>query len=356
MSNEKMRILKMLEDRKITAEEAERLLQVVNSTPSGGSQTEKTSKGESLGLDDFTENLTKKIEVLAKDFEPTIKGLTSKLVTATAKATDKLSQTFSEHMSGSGAGKASGGSTSTEVGTKRFEIKVTEENSELNLTGVNGQVRVKGYNGDKITLNVDYKVKRKDASIELIKLGNKYLLHYNESDFDTVSIEGYVPESMFSKIKINNSNKEVNICKISCNEISIESSNATMELEDIKANVGNFENVNGKVNSVNIDIAKLKLSTFNNSIRICNESFMKFQNYFWDIETSNNSLDLTLPTNVAYYIKAETSLGDIKVGLTDMNFLSSTTSSVEAKSINYDSKPNKVKMKLETSNGLITIN
>ena len=377
-SAEKLMILNMLGDLKITVGEAQRLLQALNgnerenfesardeSTRRARSNTNGANgiESENIGFDGIANNISKKIEVLAKDFEPKLKEVTGILVNATSKAKDvafnKLSKMVAEEQQsrGSTAGRSTAGTVVRgDLKENAIEVRVTDNNSELNITGMNGAMSIKGYNGDKISVKVCYKERRENAKIDVMKLGNKYILSYDENEFEFVRVEGYVPEKMFEYVKIINSNAGVEIDNIQTNEIIVEGSNGQMKVENVKAKRGFIDNANAGISGSNLEIEELRLTNFNSLIRICNNGFRSFKEYNWEVETSNSSLELALPADSAYHIRGETSLSNVRVGLTNMNYTVNESTVVETKSMNFDSSAVKVRMNLETSNGPIIIN
>jgi hypothetical protein len=86
--------------------------------------------------------------------------------------------------------------------------------------------------------------------------------------------------------------------------------------------------------------------------------FEHFNEYLWDVVSSNGKLTMNLPTtpDLGYHIKAHITLGQIRIGLTNLRYIANSSSLTEAMSINYDSCPKKTKFILETSNAALQIN
>jgi len=126
----------------------------------------------------------------------------------------------------------------------------------------------------------------------------------------------------------------------------------------IKAQNAQIENFNGAIDALDIDSANLKLTSVNGGIVVNMSQFAEFSDYIWDIESSNGKLTLNLPTypDLGYHVKGQASLGQIRIGLTNLNFLFNSSTMTEAKSIHYDRSDKKVKLALETSNATLQIN
>lgn len=433
MSNEKMMILKMLEEGKITAEEASRLMDAAgtgktepknqyksenrsnepagntnsgsynNSTYSNQSSQSQNNYGGQSGhysgsygggnnrnysgqsFDDFANELGRKFDTFAKDMEPKLQKFTESVVEKTASFADSISRSLSQPDSHSGGyyqkpygtRPAATPHYGSNVLEKNFEMLVTPGYCELNLGGINGDVIVNGYNGDKITAKVNYKPKFHAAQIELMKLGDKYYLNYNEDEFEFVTVDAYVPEKLFKNIRIETVNGKIAISTIITDSLTVNGINVKSEIKNISAenftmdtsngetilfNVnGRFakvETFNGAVNTTAVDVENLSLSASNAQIIMNIDYFNRFNDYTWVVESSNGRLVMNAPTSpeLGYFVKAKTSLNNVKLGLTGMNYLVNNPNFIEAKSYNFDDAPKKIKISAETSNAPLTIN
>lgn len=401
MSSEKMMILKMLEEGKIDAAEAARLLSAVEgdagsrkpqtqkyekpSTPrketyTGNNQRPSSPPPEtSRGLDDFTNDLSKKFETFARDMEPRIYKFTETVADATGKVADKISKSLASPTPppvspGKPAAAKPGYANMVE---RIFEAVVTSGYNELNFSGFNGDVLIQGYNGDKISARIYYRAKKPGAPIEIMKLGNKYFLNYEEDDFEKVCIDAFVPGGMFNSISVatvggqisvsalepdylsvSNLNGATALKDISSDNVKVDCSNGALKLENIKSVNGKIENFNGNVTSLGVDIQNLSLTALNGSIGMNIAYFNSYSEYVWAVETSNAKMTLNLPSSpeLGYHLKAHATFSSIKVGLTGLNYVINEPAYVEAKSINYDRASKNIKLSLETSNAPLVIN
>jgi len=388
MNEEKMKILKMLEEGRISADDAARLLESLgggeNKASSQNSYSERSSqqaadKGHNSPTDDrrnlenMAADAAKKFGAFAKNMEPKLTKLTEVMAEKTISVTDKISKSFSSGTSYAKPVQFSSDSASEQA----FEAIVTPGYNELNIMGTNGNVSIKGYNGDKITAKVSARAKSSGAKIELMQLGSKYLLHYDEDLFDNVSVDAYVPETMFSiisittingsleattlradSITITNSNGATLLKNLRGNSIKADCNNGRLELNNITGENGSIENFNGDISGGDLDIANLILSGLNGSVSMIQPRFSNHSDYIWAIEASNGRLSLNMPSDagLGYHIKANAALSQIKIGLTGLNYIANTGAYVEAKSINYESAARKIKLSMETSNGPLTLN
>ncbi|MCL2665808.1 MAG: DUF4097 domain-containing protein [Defluviitaleaceae bacterium] len=435
MANEKLSILKMLEDGKITSAEAVKLLDSIdnnaaapkstenkNNSGSGSStytsaapgipsasrvpETPRASHTEYSGysnngrpssssgtsssaprpassgrsFDEFAGDLQKKFNAFAKEMEPKIQRFTETVAEKTVNIADKISKGLSQDPSEARrpSPEPRRASASPPGGMeKSFELPVSAGYNELNLISLNGDFRVKGYNGDKITMRVTYKPRRSNAEIDLKKLGGKYFLNYEEDDFEKVSIDAYVPERLFQVInfsgingnmdisslaaeemRLTNAHGQTRLAGLAANRLKVESSNGKLTLNAIAADSADIENYSGTVEAEELDIANMSLTNLNGGISLIMSAFARYDDYLWSVETSNAKLSFNLPTlpDLAYHVKAHATLGEIRLALTGMQFLTNDSSLIEARSTNFDRAAKKVKLAAETSNGPLLIN
>lgn len=401
MQNEKLKILKMLENGQISADEAARLLQSLDGaitpptpphTPPPRPHTGHGNNGRpptdgassSHSFDDFG----RKIEDFARDMAPKVKKFAEVAVGAIAGVTEKVSDSLSgshsptpPHRPSSGGQHHAPSPSSPRPPKGKTIINVEElveagSHNELNLSVLNGPISIKGYNGDKITACISYEAKHPGASVKLEKLGGKYFLNYDSNDFNSVSIDAYVPDSAFNVVKLDSVNGSINCSSITANDIHIDSvngavsltrlsaknitsdtSNGALILSNIVAEYSKIEHINGATDIVEPDIANFKVSNCNGSTSVVMSDFKQYSDYNWDVETSNSKLTMYMPTmpNLGYHVKAHTSMSEIRLGLTGLQFLINEPNFVEAKSISFDTAAKRVKLAAETSNAPLHI-
>ena len=403
MSNEKMMILNMLQEGKITADEAARLLASVgeNDVPSdsGGPPPKHRTddprsndpvrpagrKSGAAGNVDFDE-IGRKFASFARDLEPKIQKATEFVAEKTVNIADRISKTIESNLEhdamprmpegSAGSGRSGGASAGTE---QSFELLVEDGYNELNLSGLNADVHIKGYNGDKISARIRYQPNRgtRPSAIELVKLGGRYYLNYEEDDFQFVSIDAYVPSHKFKVVTINGINGNMELSAINCNQLQIsnsngqallseltadsiksESGNGRLTLENITASTAVFEHLNGAVEAAEIDVEKLSVTNFNGTLSVSTSAFKNFMEYLWNVETSNAKLALNVPAlpDLGYHIRAQATLGSIRIGLSGMEYLVNEPSRVEARNAAFDKQGKKIRLSLETSNAALTVN
>ena len=224
--------------------------------------------------------------------------------------------------------------------TQSFDHKIHPHGAELSLTALNADVSIKGYNSDRLNIIVTYTPKQhKAAPPELVSLGNKFVLTYNESAFDAVKIEAFIPAELLSSV-------------------TATTSNGAVILDAFTAKTTTIECFNGSVSATNIDVETLSIMAQNGSLTLHIPRFTNFTDYTYTLGCSNNKLCLQLPTqhDTAYFLSAHAALGFISVNFNDLTFIKNEKDIVEAKSRNYDLSRKKIRLKLESSAAPITIN
>lgn len=108
MKHERMKVLEMLDEGKITAEEAAKLLEAMKS--SGGSshtfvfddEAEKDMDEKlgrfTQGVDNFTREFGGRIESLYKDIEPKVRKASQSVLEKTAAVFDEISKSLNESL------------------------------------------------------------------------------------------------------------------------------------------------------------------------------------------------------------------------------------------------------------------
>jgi len=342
MQTEKMMILKMLEEGKINAEDASRLLSSTDGSGGGSSHAPPPRPmparpvppgydpqrphghapppapsphgyGASHGdprsnapHESGTDSMGRKFSEFVKEMEPKVKKFAGTVVEGTAKAAESISKSLSggskpapshygapapqPHAPPSSAPRPSTGGIEEVV-----EIKVTEHGGELNLAGLNGQVLVKGYNGDKISAKIYTVAKRPGAKASLATLGNKYYLSYDENDFERVCIDAFVPEGMFSTIKAATVNGDLSISTVSGEHVFVENIGGNTEVVGVNAYNLVIESNNGNLMLKDTQAIRAQAENFNGPISINKIDIAELK-----ATTFNGAIDMQVAAFAAY--------------------------------------------------------
>ena len=338
----------------------------------GGSQRPTPVYGES-----FAEEMSRKLGGFMRDMEPKLHKFTESVVEKTVGAADAISRSMSASPMPASSPRPSAPGVARGGIEKMFELRVPEPGGELSLAGLNGSVLVRGYNGDKISAKLYYVPKRPNVHIELMALGRKFYLHYDENDFERVCIDAFVPERMFdnirvstvggaltvssltvSNLKLEGMNGDTELTGLAANNLIVECNNGALRLRDVSAVRASIENFNGSISALNTDVEQMKLSTFNGGVSVQMGGFRNFNDYEWELDSSNAKMSLVLPSESAlgYNIRAAAALGTVKLGLIGLSYTRNDRSFAEAQSIRFNEAAKKVRMNLSTSNAALEVN
>lgn len=409
MSGEKMAILKMLEEGKITAENATNLLAALgddNGKSNGAGGTAETD-GREFGsqrkyadgkaASGWATDLGRKIEVVAKDLEPKIQKLAGVVIEKSVGIADAATKSVQQARErgaerekfkasapprpeqrtpgGVYSGGAGGGSTTE---SKTFELDVSPDlPNEITLKSPKGSINIKGYNGDKATLNVSYRRSVAGRDIEFLKLGCVYQLNYDADAYDNINLDVFIPFGMFKRLTLeteggdvlidNVDSAEININTVKCHVsvknvktgvLKIDNLNGAVLLSGLSGDELTVENANGTIDASNTDFRNMRLETTAEPVSVISQGFYKHNNYNWLVRTSNARMKASLPvsTDLGYEIKAYTSLSDVSNGLSGLNYTRNDRNCIEGKTEGYETKAKKVKIELDTSNAPLNIN
>jgi len=99
MQNERLQVLKMVEDGKINVDEATKLLEALKATgASSGPAFEEKFKDFACDMKDFCKDVTCKINEMTKKAEPKVKEFAKTVVSKTADIAENISQSLNEKI------------------------------------------------------------------------------------------------------------------------------------------------------------------------------------------------------------------------------------------------------------------
>lgn len=397
-SEERMLILNMLKEGKITTEEAARLLEALDGAADKSAPDGKQGKSAKGGPDYYDEVAKLKERInqwkeefnknyKAEDLEKTINDFAKK---AEKVARDVAAATFGaidkaiDYVGGvidTGSLNFFGAYPSAE---RTFEAEAAD-GKDIEMEGVNGQIIVKKHQEDKIKIkttvrspknNPDTFVRFKDepscVSIRLLDPG-----------YSSVSHEVLLPPVKYGKVSLTTKNSKISVEDTTAREFSSITKNAAVELTgvtgdsilvDTRNAKATLKYVSGKDVSIRTENAEievndiktsaLKASTANGRIAVDNvlpaEGAEALTSIDLKTKLGNIRLNMNDTGNAAYRVKAQTTNGGISLLVPKMKYTSTIKQTdggrqIEAESEDYDSNPQKVDVYAETINGNIEI-
>lgn len=322
MNEEKMMILKMLKESKISEEEAMKLLDALEKKKDEKYFEDKADETLEGKFDKFGE----KIEKIGEDLSEGANSLTDKIMDIVDSFIDKGSFTniLGNH----------------EIKNEILELEINDiEKPILDIKNLNGSIDLNPWSKDYIYVKAICYFKKNKISIDekimdLRKEENKVIL---EPLFDSnigVNLDISVPLQFYNEIKLMTSNGKINIYDLKAENISSNTTNGSITLNNIdtKYNV-DLNTKNGRIILKDIKCNKLNLITKNASINLdainCEKGTLTSQNgkiilkdaklSMTDITTSNSPIKIEDST--IDYLFVKTSNGKIDINNLDIESL-----------------------------------
>lgn len=394
ISEEKLLILKMLEENKISSEEAAKLLAALEEPKQ--ENTDNFRKNRTNGFaeeaakvrdrvnewkkefktnynqadfDNMIDDFATKAEKLGKNVASTTVGIVDRVIDYVGSFVD----TNSFNIFGS-----------QQTVQKQFEVYPTE-GASLEVFGFNGTVTIKKHLDPKVLIisRIKSPAPNGEGIITFNDDPSNISMKVNSSAINvSVSHEIFIPASKFKTIKIENSNGKIYIEDSISEELSATTKNAHIELMGVNSDKIAVNTKNGRIqmgyiiggkiaiNTSNavIDIKHIKAEgvsavTMNGRIAIENaQNIDTNTDLNMYLKTSNGGIKVNMNDmdSRVYKVKAHASNGTINLLIPEImyhnvNRQGTTGSFVEAESKDYETGINKVNITGETTNGHIEI-
>ncbi len=398
INEERMLILKMLEDKKITSEEAAKLLAALSETESSYQEAQGPKKGPKAqngfadeaakvrdrvndwkknfqqsynqkDFDNMIDDFANKAEKFGKNVAATTFGVVDKVIDYVGSFVD----TNSFNIFGS-----------YQPVTKTYEA-IPQEGTNLEIYGVNGNVSIKKHLEPKVIIVTRIKSPNPNGEGIVLFENNPETIAVRLSTStafnSSVSHEIFVPESKFGSIKIENSNGKIYVEDAVATELSASTKNAHIELMGVHADKIFADTKNAKIqlsyiigekidiNTSNavVDVKHIKACeinaiTINGRINIENAQNIDCNTLNLYLKTSNGGIKVNMNDmeNRAYKVKARASNGNINLLIPEILYHNidrkgPAGSFVEAESKDFETAENKVTISAETVNGQIEV-
>ena len=273
---------------------------------------------------------------------------------------------------------------------------IAQNIAALKLMGKNSKVEIEGYDGKELRITCSYKSKRPDTQVFVNEEHGGFEVQYDYNAMYSMEIKCEVPQVFIEEIQAESKNSSIKLQRlngrtfnlltknggiklekvradeitaktrnsaiqaeeVTADTISLETSNSKIDAEYITANVAHLITSNSKVETEDLDVKHLYIKTSNSGIKMENI----FQNFAEaggersvEAHTSNGSVSIYIPRNVAAMLQASTTnsrvdchLQDLLVGDVSKNYLNGRTH-------DYDNATAKAKINISTTNGSIKI-
>lgn len=394
ISEEKKFILKMLEEGRISSDEAAKLIEAIENRgvkdeDDGSKRQKKTSFNDEVSkvkdklnewkkefkknysqkdFDRAVEEFTKRAEKVGKNLAYTTIGFADKLVEFVSSFVDTNSfNVFGKYN----------------AIDKVFNVDNVSEGMELNVEAINGHILVKKHTENRIVIRSIVKSPEDNANdiLDFSQGEGTVSLKFNKIGNISISHELFLPAVKFKSIKLVTRNGKIYVEDSLSESFNAVTSNSNIDLMGVTSDNITVETKNGRISfgyiigkniSVNtynsvIDIKQIKTANLNavtNNGRILIENVHNF-NGEPDINVKLKTSYAGIKVNMndmekrGYRVKGETTNGDINLLIPEITYhnISKQMSKnfVEAESSGYDSYENKVNITAQTSYGFIEI-
>lgn len=399
VSEEKMMILKMLQEGRINSEEAAKLLEALESKK----EPHHENKGFSIPkppprnyydelakvrerINEWRRDLSKNYN--QSDFDKMVDEISAKaekfgknVATAAFGIADKVAD-FVGSFIDTGAFKIFGNCVTEE---EQFEAAATE-GMNIELQATNGQITVKKHQEDKILITAKIRTPQENAKGALAFSNENGTVAVKLARPDTynlsVSYDVLLPAVKFNQIALETKNGKIYVEDVASEEFVSVTKNAAIDLTGITSSRIAAETKNAKVIANYIIGRDVNIGTRNASVEIKNLKAVKLatvtangkilldnvQNYDSEnvaelcLKTSNADIKVNMndSEDKGYKIKAQTTFGDINLLIPNLLYRNAMradrmSKQAEAETENYASAVQKVNVSAETTNGYIEV-
>ena len=330
MKEEKMMILSMLEEGKITSEEAVKLMEALENIDTPTVETNKEDENHDCKEEKYFGGKFNSLEDIGADIGNALSNMIGGL----------------RDIGGSFGFKSNYETIYDDLDLDLSHI----ENPNLNLKGINGSIILRPSNSDNI-------------SIKVVCQHKKGLIQPNEPYFDfhldddtvvfnpkyssglSIKLDVFLPEKEYGHILLSSTNGRIDVDKLKVNSLECTTSNAGINIMYVDSEEILLSTKNGRVESKYTNSNVFKAYTTNSSIIL---NYINSDDL--NIKTANGKIDLT--SIAGENLVSKTSNGSINAKTTSFHKVELTTSNGRITCEDFD--VNKIKLiKLITSNGAI---
>ncbi|WP_202079212.1 DUF4097 family beta strand repeat-containing protein [Caldalkalibacillus salinus] len=307
-------ILKMLEEGKISAEEANKLLDALDKShqTQHTSETFRQEDGDDTEKQAYREQFQRMKADLHETTDKLIGGANkgaTKLLDLVGKAVDKL-QTMDVDLDLDF--QWSGGMKVTEA------IRIPQFSyTDVSLLASNGSIKVKSWDRDEGQINVigviskaDDEQEARDIMKSLIHSSTdqgKYRFEVEDKKHVKISLEVTLPRRAYERINLSTNNGSIQISQHEVNLLDVDTSNGSIRLQDLTTGKISGNTSNGRVQCLQVDAEESTWKTSNGSVQLQG-------NLAWILcDTTNGNIRIEEHLLKGSHIKATTTNGTIRV-------------------------------------------
>lgn len=367
MSEEKIMILKMLKEGKITEEEALKLLSAV------GEGEGKTEKAKDFNLVENTQNLADKI----------VKGV-DKILKMTGEKLNNIELGYDFDIDLGDSYKYSFSKFKSKIEKTLVHELANTEGIELEVRNNDGSIDLHVWDEPRVEVlaHVNYNEQYVDKEYDFIEIVQEgKVVKIKTADYKlrrqpfNVKLDISVPRGMFEGTNIKSKNGSIKITGLNSKHVVAKTFNGRLNASDMNTENASLSSTSGGVSVKNSSGNILEMETVNGKLSVQNARFMRIS-----ANTVNGSIKTDELSEVVRFLEVSTVNGSVNIMVDDMNrpIRFETTKSlrisskvvlpdgftkvfnengkVEATTSNYDdSREDKLEILASTVNGSISV-
>jgi len=393
MNEGRLKILAMLEDGKVTAEEAVELLRQFpeDAPPPPPPPPPAFNRQPSGWQNDIADGLKEVHDSISNaNWAGILDEVGNDVKSALRDVHESLSEVFGENIFVVGPRERSNFNfVSDEVGNGIKSIK---------LKGKNAPVIIRAHDQNNIAIRGEYIAKYKDDAPHFNMDAGNVEITYDSNAMHSVHIFCEVPRLLIERLQVENKNgtievsgikaasanlttknSKIKLSDVDCPDLNAKTKNAKITAEDVTSETLSLETGNAKIELENVQAATIRAETSNAAIKVEKADFRQLSTFTsnsrtelrdllrepWgndnsereiDTHTTNGSISIELPRDISRKIQASTSRGKINCGNTEeMEFDNLSQNYVTGKSHGYDEAEKRLRLNVSTSNGSVSI-
>lgn len=396
MKDERMMILSMLEKGAISKDEALELLSALDTSTTNENinyTSNDDSNSKAIELEEKFEILGKKFEEHGDDFGEKMSNFGSKIATKATSFAEKIMDKLDKAMD-------NGFLENHIKNCDKYEESIEEDLSQINNIKINtrnGRTVIKSTDSENMKINIISYVKHKSKidreNIYKITKNND-LLSFDQVYFDDVmlNLEVLLPKKEYNDLSVQGSNGSIKLFDLKSDLINLRTTNGKIAFENISSNKIDSKTTNGSITVNSLDSNELLLDTKNGRIIVDNSKSKElisttsnasitvensdFSNMYCttkngkigiknvddkkleklNLITSNASILVNIATTKDLSFDLSTTNDRISLNVPNLLYKTNSNNRVLAQTQNYTEDGNTIKISATTKNGSVSFN
>lgn len=331
MKEEKMMILSMLEEGKITSEEAVKLMEALDSMDTPGDEKTTNNQKDKSEKEEIFGNLFNSFDEIGSD----------------------ISNAFNNMLNGlKDIGGNFGFINNYETIYDDLEIDISHiENPSLDLRAINGSIQLRPSGSENLSIKVSCQHKKgllqeNEAYFDFHLDGDTVVFNPKYNSGISIKLDVFLPEKNYDNVLLNSTNGKIDLDKLKINLLECNTSNSSINILYVDSKEIILSTKNGKIESQFVNSEDFKAYTSNASVSL---SYVNSNNMY--LKTANGKIDANHLAGEDLVCK--TSNGSISLETLSFDKSELTTSNGRITCDDLDNNKTKV-VKMMTSNGSIS--